>query len=106
MGVFPSSDPPPALQTVYINMISTSHANKGKAIADESSSFPPFEEIYNRIQDTSDPTINDHLLVASYRYHIPYWLDNPSPSLDYLSHTLPTNKSIMEVMPLDEMCHS
>ena len=30
MGVFPSSDPPPASQTASINMISTSHADKGK----------------------------------------------------------------------------
>ena len=72
MGVFPSFDPPPASQIASINMISTSHTDKGKAIADESTSFSPFEEIYNPIQATSDPTINDHLLVASDRYHMPY----------------------------------
>ena len=48
MGVFPLLDPPPS-QTTYINMISTSHVDKGKAIADESTSFSPFEEIYNAI---------------------------------------------------------
>ena len=53
-------------------MISTSHADKGKEIANESSSFSPFEEIYNAIQATSNPTINDHLLVASDYYHMPY----------------------------------
>ena len=103
MGVFPSFDPPPTLQTASINMISTSHVDKGKAIVDESTSFSSFEEIYNAIQATSDPTINDHLLMASDHYHIPYWLENPSPSLDYLSHTLPTDESIMEVMSLEEM---
>ena len=45
MGVFPSFDPPPASQIASINMISTSHADKGKEIADESTSFSPFEEI-------------------------------------------------------------
>ena len=64
MGVFPLSNPPPASQNASINMIYTSHADKGKAIADEASSFSPFEEIYNAIQATSDSTINDHLLVS------------------------------------------
>ena len=39
-GFFPSSDPPLASQTTYINMISISHTEKGKAVADESSFFP------------------------------------------------------------------
>ena len=103
MGVFPSYDPPPDLQTASINMISISHTDKGKEIADESTSFSPFKEIYNAFQDTSDSPTNDHFLVASDRYHIPYWLKNPSPSLYYLSHTLPTDESIMEVMSLEEM---
>ena len=97
MGGFPSSDPPPVAQNASINMIYTSHTDKGKAIANESASFPPSEEIYNAIQAINDSPTNDHLLVATYRYHMPYWLNNPSPSLDYLSHTLPTDKSIMEV---------
>ena len=79
MGVFLSSDPPLASQTASINMISTSHIDKGKAITDESTYFSPLEEIYNAIQATNDPT-NDHLLVASNPYHMPYWLENPSPS--------------------------
>ena len=72
MGVFPSSDPPLNLQIASINMISISHTDKGKEITDDSTSFSPFEEIYNAIQATSDPTINDHFLVASYHYHMPY----------------------------------
>ena len=84
-------------------MISNTFIDKGKSIADESTSFSPFEEIYNAIQGTSDSPTNDYLLVASDRYHMPYWLENPSPSLDYLSHTLRTNEYIMEVMSLDEM---
>ena len=101
MGFFPSSDAPLASQTASINMISSSCIDKGKEIADESSSFSPFEEMYNAIQATSDPAINDLFLVASDHYHMPYWLKHPSPSLDYLSHTLPTNESIMEFMSLE-----
>ena len=77
MGVFPSFDRPPASQTASINMISTSYMDKGKSIADESTCLTHFQEVYNAIQSTSDPTINDHLLVASYCYHLPYWLANP-----------------------------
>ena len=34
---------------------------------------------------------------------MPYWIETPPPSPDCLSHTLPTNESIMEVMSLKEM---
>ena len=87
MGVFPLSDHPPTSQTASINMISTSHAVKGKETADESTSFSPFEEIYNAIQATSDSTINDHLLVASDYYHMPYWLETPPISILSFTHT-------------------
>ena len=40
--------------------------------------------------------------MASNPYHLPYWLE-PPPSLDYLSHTLTYNESIMEVMCLDDI---
>ena len=59
--------------------------------------------MYNAIQATRNPTINDHFLVASDHYHMPYWLERPSPSLDYLSNTLPTNDYVIEAMSLDEM---
>ena len=82
-------------------MISSSIINKGKSIV-ESTSLSPFEEVYNAIQSTSYPTIKYHLLVASYFYHLPYWLEN-RPSLYYLSQTLPTDESITEVMSLEQM---
>ena len=72
MGVFPSSDPPLASQTTSIDMISSSCIDKGKKIADESSSFSPFEDMYNSIQATKYPTIIDHFLVALDHYHMPY----------------------------------
>ena len=99
MGVFPSFDPPLASQTASINMIYNSRTDKGKTIADESSSFSPFGETYNAIQATSDPTINDHFLVASDHYHMPYWLEHPSPYLDYLLHTIPTDEFVAQIFP-------
>ena len=77
MGVFPLSNRPPASQTASINMISSTFIDKGKLIVDESTSLTPFEEVYNTIQSTIGSSINDHFLVASDCYHLPYWLDNP-----------------------------
>ena len=78
MGVFQLLNPLPVLQTASIYIIYTSIIDKGNFIA-ESTSLSPFEEIYNVIQATSDPTINYHMLVASDPYHLPYWLDSPPP---------------------------
>ena len=75
MGIFRLlSNPPPVLQSAFVNMISTSIIDKGNYIV-EPTSMSLFEEIYHAIQTTSDPTINDHLLVASDPYHLPYWLE-------------------------------
>ena len=83
-------------------MISTSITDKGKYIT-KSTSLSPFDEVYNAVQTTNDPTINDHLLVASDQYHLPYWLDSTPIFLDYLSHTFPSDESIMEVISLEEI---
>ena len=82
-------------------MIYNSIIDKGNSIA-ELTSMSPFEEMHHAIQTTSDPTINDHLLVASNPYHLPYCLEI-ALSLDYISHALPSNESIMEVMSLYEI---
>ena len=76
MVFFPFPNPPHSSQNASINMIYNNIIEKGKSIADESTSLTHFEEIYNAIQSTSDPTINDHLLMALDRYHLLYWLDN------------------------------
>ena len=85
MGFFPLSNPPPPSQTASINMISNSFIDKGKSIV-EFASLTPFEEVYDAIQSTSDPNINNHLLVASYFYHLPYWIDNPPISRLSITH--------------------
>ena len=103
MGVFPLKNPPPPSQVASVNMISMSSDNliKGKSIVD-SLPLSPSEDIYQIIQSTSvDPSINDHLVVASDPYHFPYLSDSPHPYLDYILQTQPSDKSIMEVMSLD-----
>ena len=35
--------------------------------------------------------------------HLQYWLENPSSSLDYLSHGLPMDESIIQVISLNKM---
>ena len=85
-----------------MNMISTTSyesQDKGKSIID-STSLSHFKEMYQDIQSISHFTINDHLLVDLDAYLLPYWLETPSPYLDYIFHTLPFDESIMEVMSL------
>ena len=36
--------------------------------------------------------------MASDPYHLPYWLEPSLPTLDYLSHTFPSDESITEIM--------
>ena len=74
--------------------------SKGKEIV-ESSSMSPHEALYDSIQSVSDAYIDDHQLVALDPYHLPYWLDSPLLTLDYLSDTFPSDESIMEIMSLD-----
>ena len=45
---------------------------------------------------------DDHNLVAWDPYHLPYWLDSPLPTLDYLFQTFPLDESIMDIMSVDE----
>ena len=105
MGLFPLNSHPFNSLAMSVNMISSSsygNLYKGKSSVD-STSLSHFEETYQAIQSTSDPTINDNFLVESNPYHLPYWLDSLPPSLTYLFHTLPFDESIMEVMYLDEI---
>ena len=65
-------------------------------------SLSPHEALYDAIQFVSYAYIADHHLVASDPCHLPYWLDFPLPTLDYLSQNFPLDESIMEIMSLDE----
>ena len=58
--------------------------------------------MYEAIQSVSDAYIDDHHLVASDTYYLPYCLDSPLSTLDYLSQTFLSDESIMEIMSLDE----
>ena len=87
---------PPTSQVALVNMISSTadDISKGKTIVDVPSLSPP-EALYDAIQSTSNSYIDDHHLVASDPYYLPYWLDYPPPSLDYLLQTFPLDESIM-----------
>ena len=86
-----------------VNMISSTNGgmSKGKYIV-ETPSLGPHESLYHAIQSTFDAYFDDQNLVTSDPYHLPYWLDSPLPTLDYLSQTFPLDESIMEVMSLDD----
>ena len=85
-----------------MNMISSStdDMSKGKAIVDTPSSSP-LEALYDAIQSTFDSYIDDHHLVALDAYRLPYWLDSPPSTIDYLLQTFPSDESIMEIMSSD-----
>ena len=74
MGFVPLNNLPSTSLVTSVNMISTLSYNtldKGKSSSD-STSYSHFEETYQVIQSTSDPTINDNILVHStlITYHI------------------------------------
>ena len=58
--------------------------------------------MYNIVQTLSNDHSNDLHLVASDPYHLPYWLEPSLPTLDYLSHTFPSDDSNMEIMSTNE----
>ena len=87
MAVFPLT--PPSTKVATVNKISTTgHIPKGKEVV-ETSSLGIYKDLYNAIQFVLDEHYDDHHLVALDPYHLPYWLDFPLPTLDYLSQTFP-----------------
>ena len=85
-----------------VNMISSfGYDPKGKQVVD-SSSHNSHEVVYDAIQSISNDHIDDSHLVASYPYHLPYWLEPSLPTLDYLSQNFPSNETIMEIMSMNE----
>ena len=83
MGIFSST--PPNTDTVTVNMISSfDYDPNGKQIVG-STLLSTHEAMYNVIQTLYDDHTNDLHMVASYPYHLPYWLEPSLPTLDYLS---------------------
>ena len=100
MGVFPLA--PPSMEVEIVKMISTTgYSAKGKKIV-ESSFLGPYEAIYDVVQSASDVQLDDHHMIASDPYHLPYWLEPSLPTLDYLTHTFSSDESIMEIMSMNE----
>ena len=102
-GVFPSTVSPLSTSIATMNKISCSigGTSKGKEIV-ETPSVGTHKALYNAIQYASDAYVNDQHLVASYPYHMHYWIDSPLLNLDYLSWYFPSDESIMVIMSLDE----
>ena len=96
MGVFPST--PSSIEMAIVNMMSSfNYDPKGKQVV-ETSSLSPHEAVYDAIQYVSNVPTDDLHLVASYPYHLPYWLEPLLPTLDYLSHIFPLDESIIDIM--------
>ena len=83
-------------------MISTiDHSYRGNEVVE--SSYPgPYEPLYNVVQYACNVHYDNIHLVASYPYHLPYWLEPSLPTLDYLTQNFPSDDSIMEIMSADE----
>ena len=86
MGVFPSTASPPSTEFSMVNMISSNIGgmSKGKEIV-EIHSLGPHEALYHAIQSSSNDYFDDQHLVALDPHHLPYWIDSPLLTLDYLS---------------------
>jgi len=61
-----------------------------------------FEASYDAIQSTS-PCLDDQHLFASNTYSLPSWLDSFSSAFDYILRIFPSEKSIMEMISIDEV---
>ena len=83
MGMFPSA--PSSTKMTTVNTISWfSYDPKGKQVVD-TSSLNPHEAVYDAIQFVSNVPTDDLHLVASYPYHLSYWLKPSLPTPDYIS---------------------
>ena len=58
--------------------------------------------MYNVIQTLPDDHTDELHLMASYPYHLLYWLEPSLPILDYLFDTFPFDESIMKIMSTNE----
>ena len=48
-------------------------------------SLGPHESLYHALRSASNAYFDDQHIVASDPYHLPYWIDSPLPTLDYLT---------------------
>ena len=86
-----------------VNMISSTvkGMSKGKEI-DEVPYLGPHESLYHAIHPASDAYFDEQHLVMSDPYHLPYWIDSPLLTLDYLLQDFSSDESIMKIMSLDK----
>jgi hypothetical protein len=49
------------------------------------------------------PPLDDQHLLTSNTYSFPSWLNSLSSAFDYISYIFPSEKSIMEMLSIDEV---
>jgi hypothetical protein len=62
----------------------------------------PAEAAYVAIQSASPSYDTSHLLAPD-TYSVPSWLDSLSSTVDYISQIFPSDKSIMEMLNIDDL---
>jgi hypothetical protein len=115
MGTFPAPLPPTTQHIATINMISTMayqyFESSDPWVVPSPLQFNALGDTmplsidkasYNAIQSVS-PSLDDQHLFASNTYSLPSWLDSLSSVFDYILQIFPSDKSIMEIISIDEV---
>jgi hypothetical protein len=115
MGTFPTPLPPIAHHIAAVNMISTLPYQSLESsdpwivpiplefdVLSDTIPLSPVEAAYIVIQSTSPSSNNSHSLAPN-TYLVPSWLDFLSSAVDYISHIFPSDKSIMEILSIDDL---
>jgi hypothetical protein len=115
MGTFPTPLPPTTHHISTVNMISTMAYQSLESfdpwivpspmefdVLNDTMPLSPVEAAYVAIQSASPSLDNPHILAPD-AYSMSSWLDSLSSAIDYISHIFPSNKSIMEMLSIDDV---
>jgi hypothetical protein len=115
MGTFPTPLPPTTQHIATINMISTMAYQSLESFdpwlvpsplefdaLGDAMPLSPVEASYDAIQYSS-PSSNDQHILTPNTYSLPSWLNSLSSSFHYISHIVPLDESIMEMLSIDEV---
>jgi hypothetical protein len=115
MGTFPTPPPPTTHHIATINMISTMVYQSLESsdpwivpspmefdVLGDTMPLSPVEAMYVAIQSASPSLDNPHLLAPD-AYLMSSWLDSLSSAIDYISQIFPSDKSIMEMLSIDDV---
>jgi hypothetical protein len=115
MGTFPTPLPPTAQHIVIVNKISTMPYQSLESsdpwvvpsplefdVLGDTMSPSLVEAAYVAIQSASPSSNTSHSLAPD-TYSVPSWLDSLSSVVDYISQIFPSDKSIMEMLSIDDL---